>query len=56
VLDLIITVPLFVKSYVVYYGDWRLWVGLIEAVVLCVIAGWEFDATYSKKENMLRSR
>lgn len=50
VLDMIITVPLFVKSYALYYGDWRQWVGFALSVLLCVIAGWEFDATYSKKE------
>lgn len=50
VLDLVITVPLFVKSYAVYYGDWRLWTGFAWSVALCVFAGWEFDATYSKKE------
>jgi|SRR3989339_513701 len=50
VLDMIITVPLFVKSYAVYYGDWRQWVGFVLSVLLCVIAGWEFDATYSKRE------
>ncbi len=49
VLDLIITVPLFVKSYAVYYSDWRLWVGFAWSVALCVVAGWEFDATFSKK-------
>jgi hypothetical protein len=50
VLDLVITVPLFVKSYAGYYSDWRLWVGFALSVALCLIAGWEFDATYSKKE------
>lgn len=50
VLDMIITIPLFVKSYALYYGDWKQWVSFALSVLLCVIAGWEFDATYSKKE------
>lgn len=50
VLDMLITVPLFVKSYALYYSDWRQWLGFALSILLCVIAGWEFDATYSKKE------
>jgi len=50
VLDMIITVPLFVKSYSLYYSDWRQWFGFALSVLLCVIAGWEFDATFSKKD------
>lgn len=51
VLDAIITVPLFVKSYSAFYGSWQLWVGLAEILVLCVLAGWEFDKTFTKTEN-----
>ena len=29
VLDAVITVPLFVKSYPAFYGSWQLWVGLV---------------------------
>ena len=48
-LDAIITVPLFVKSYAVFYGSWQLWVGLVEILALCVLAGWEFDKTFTKQ-------
>ena len=44
VLDLIITVPLFVKSYAAFYGDWTLYVGYAEIIIICMIAGGEFDA------------
>lgn len=47
-LDMIITVPLFVKSYAVMYSDWKVYVGLLLAWVLCIYAGYEFDATYTK--------
>lgn len=50
VLDAIITVPLFVKSYAAFYGSWQLWVGLVEILVLCVLAGWEFDKTFTKQD------
>ena len=48
-LDAIITVPLFVKSYAVFYGSWQLWVGLVEILALCILAGWEFDKTFTKQ-------
>lgn len=50
VLDVIITVPLFVKSYSTMYGDWKIYVGLLLAWFLCIYAGYEFDATYTKPE------
>lgn len=48
VLDVIITVPLFVKSYAAYFGSWMLYVGYLELLILTALAGAEFDATYSK--------
>lgn len=51
VLDLIITVPFFVKSYTVYYGNWLLYVGFLEMIVITTLAGGEFDGTYSKNIN-----
>jgi cation transport ATPase len=39
VLDIIITVPLFVKSYVVYYMQWNLWAGFIEAIIIASLSG-----------------
>ncbi|MBI4993261.1 MAG: hypothetical protein HZC26_03980 [Candidatus Magasanikbacteria bacterium] len=49
-LDAVITVPLFVKSYAAFYGSWQLWVGLVEILILCVLAGWEFDKTFTKQD------
>lgn len=53
-LDMIITVPLFVRSYYLYYTSWMLYAGYVLVLVLCVYAGWEFDkedwqATLDKK-------
>ena len=48
ILDVIITVPFFVKSYANFFGDWKLYVGLLEVLLLCIYAGWEFDDTYTK--------
>ena len=50
VLDIIITAPLFVKSYANFFGNWKLYVGLSEILLLCTYAGWEFDKTYTKVE------
>ncbi|EKE07373.1 MAG: hypothetical protein ACD_18C00108G0001 [uncultured bacterium] len=47
-LDSIITVPLFVKSYGVYFSNVYLFIGLAEVVLLTTYAGYEFDATYTK--------
>jgi hypothetical protein len=40
ILDLAITIPLFVKSFTVMYGQWNLWVGYIEAFVVCALYGY----------------
>ena len=48
ILDMIITVPLFVRSYTTYFGSWTLYVGYLELLVLTTLAGGEFDATFSK--------
>lgn len=32
-----------------FYGNWKLYVGLVEVVFLCVLSGLEFDATFSKR-------
>ncbi|HAZ28906.1 MAG TPA: hypothetical protein DCY48_03995 [Candidatus Magasanikbacteria bacterium] len=49
-LDSLITVPLFVHSYAEFFGDWRLYVGLLEMLVLTTAAGFEYDRTYTKRE------
>ncbi len=53
VLDLIITIPLFIsqqsdKPFADFYGDWKMWVGFGIFVLLTTYAGYEFDATYTK--------
>lgn len=47
-LDCLITVPLFVKSYSVYFSNNYLYIGLLEVLFLTTYAGYEFDATYTK--------
>jgi hypothetical protein len=48
VFDIFITVPVFVKSYMIFFGNWRLYIGFSEIILLCTYAGWEFDDTYTK--------
>lgn len=50
-LDVIITVPLFVKSYSVFFGDWMMYVGYAEILILSICAGFEFDKTFTKIES-----
>jgi uncharacterized membrane protein YtjA (UPF0391 family) len=38
VLDLLITVPLFVKSYSAFYGTWNLWVGFVITILFSGLA------------------
>ena len=52
VLDLVITVPLFIGSYSQFYGQWMLWVGFVLVLVLTAIAGAEFDGPVSKTEKV----
>jgi hypothetical protein len=40
ILDLAITVPLFLKSFTALYSQWNLWVGYIEAFVVCALYGY----------------
>jgi len=49
ILDVIITVPLFVKSYVVYFTSWTLYFGYVELLLLTILAGAEFDGTFTKE-------
>jgi hypothetical protein len=48
VFDLTVTVPVFVKSYAKFFGDWKLHFGVFEILLLCTYAGWEFDGTYTR--------
>ncbi len=50
VLDLIITVPLFVRSYDTFFTDWKLYVGFAEILLLTTYAGFEFDGTFSEEK------
>jgi hypothetical protein len=38
ILDMIITIPLFVKSYSVFYGEWSLWVSFTLSLVAAVLS------------------
>ena len=40
VLDLIITVPLFIKSYGLFYSSWPLWLGFLELIVVSTLVGY----------------
>lgn len=48
ILDAAITVPLFVKSYSLFFGNWLMYVGYGIVLLLCIYAGYEFDATFTK--------
>ncbi|HLD72600.1 MAG TPA: hypothetical protein VJA23_03365 [Candidatus Nanoarchaeia archaeon] len=39
VLDLIITIPLFVKDYALFYSSWWLWAGYLEVMIIGTLAG-----------------
>lgn len=40
ILDLIITIPLFVKDYGLFYSSWWLWVGYLELIVVGTVWGY----------------
>jgi amino acid transporter len=42
VLDLLITIPFFVKSYETFYFQWSLWLGFVEVIILTTISGMIF--------------
>ncbi len=50
ILDLIITVPFFIKSYTAFYSEWMLYFGYIETLLLCIFAGAEFDLPLFRRE------
>jgi hypothetical protein len=57
ILDLAITVPLFISQGISYgeglaelYGNWQILVSFGLFLVLCTYAGWEFDATFTKMD------
>lgn len=57
ILDLIITIPLFVSQqseqpYLEYYADWKMWFGFVLLLALTTFAGFEFDGTFTKKEEL----
>lgn len=52
ILDLVITVPLFMKGdYAQFYGDWMLYIGYVELLILTTVSGWEFDAPVADLED-----
>jgi hypothetical protein len=50
ILDIFITIPLFIGSYAVVYGNWKMYIGYAILLILAIFAGWEFDGTYSSRE------
>jgi len=51
ILDVIITVPLFIGGdYAKFYGDWMLYIGFAELIILTTISGWEFDGPVARTE------
>lgn len=48
VLDNIVIVPLFIKSYSIYFSNIYLYISMFEVLLLTTYAGYEFDATYTK--------
>ncbi len=40
ILDLVVTVPLFVKSYSTFYAQWSLWVGFLETIIFASLTGY----------------
>ena len=49
ILDILITIPLFVKSYPTYYMQWSLWLGFIELIVLTTVSGIIFKQNKRKR-------
>ncbi len=39
ILDLVITIPLFVKDYALFYSSWWLWIGYLEVLIIGALAG-----------------
>ena len=53
ILDVVITIPVFLKgNYTQFYGDWMLYIGYVEMLVLTTISGWEFDGPVAKTEEL----
>lgn len=48
ILDSVITIPFFVKSYDVFFANSYMYIGMLEVLLLTTYAGYEFDATYTK--------
>ena len=46
-LNVIITVPLFIKSYSLFYSNIYMYIGMLEVLLLTTYAGYEFDGTYT---------
>src|SRR3989338_1551826 len=46
-LDLIFTIPVFVKSYSLFFKSGLVYWSSLEVFILFVFAGWEFDKTYT---------
>lgn len=51
ILDSIITIPLFIGAdYAKFFGNWTLYIGYVEFLLLTTLAGWEFDGPVKQTE------
>lgn len=48
ILDLIITIPLFVKSYE-FFKNWNLYIGFLEVIIVCIVASYVFKSKQEEK-------
>lgn len=39
ILDMTITIPIFVKSYRAFYSEWSIWAGFLETVIVMMLLG-----------------
>ena len=51
ILDLVVTIPLFVKDYASFYSDWSLWVGYLELLVVSTLVGYLLAKKHQVKED-----
>jgi hypothetical protein len=48
ILDMIVTIPLFVKDWAGFYGSWQLYVGFAEAIIIAALVGHFLSKKKSK--------
>lgn len=50
ILDVVITVPLFIKNYAVFFGDVNLWIGFVLGVLFFSVSGSYKSITGGRKK------